>query len=746
MSDYLAQRLGELGISDEWNLAEVPDDSPRGKRNFPIFQPDGHGNIRINYLGLDGQPVRYEKGQNRKETLYYVTRLKEPKENEPKYKNPYGAPAFPFLTPRLVKAYQEGTEIETLYLTEGQFKVAKGDLHGLWIAGITGVWGWREKKVRLREDLREIVNRCKVQRLVLLFDGDCREIRPGAADKDLAKRLWTTFGSCANSFREIGLAMGLKVSLAHVAESQPKGLDDLLVSLAENQIEAALKELAFLSSSEQEQGTYFWGRDLAEFGKAKLREYFRVSNVASFYEAYEDQLKLEPFTWQSWQYKYNEDKERPTRYYGTDIPDNNPYRWIGTKLYMAQKKPWPDGSFQENLVIWSKEAAERNHSKQVLHGAPSYLGFTVIPEHKHFTQVIGGYYNRYSPMIHQPQEGETKHTLAFLRHIFGDQLELGLDYLQLLYLQPKQRLPILCLVSRERKTGKTTFLNWLKLIYPAQMGIYQNQHATARFNSDWGGKLVIAFDEAKMKLDPLAIESFKMLNFARSFWSEEKQEAKHELPFFAKFIFCSNEETEFLPVDQAEDRFWIRKVPSLPKTEDVNLEGKLVSEIPAFLYLLDNRKMSSENNTRMWFTPQQIWTEALGAVKERSRSDLEQEIRDIIKEYILDFYPVAAEEVSTGPPIRLARKDLHQMLSAAGVRTTAPKIGRILKDWGTEQNPKNERYVRFAHFQDGAGTDQGARIIKDKGRFYIFEPTDFLSEFELVLIELKTETEETPKA
>ena len=38
-------------------------------------------------------------------------------------------------------------------------------------------------------------------------------------------------------------------------------------------------------------------------------------------------------------------------------------------------------------------------------------------------------------------------------HIFGEQYELGMDNLQLLYLCPDQKLPILLLVSEERQTA-----------------------------------------------------------------------------------------------------------------------------------------------------------------------------------------------------------------------------------------------------------------------------------------------------
>jgi hypothetical protein len=47
------------------------------------------------------------------------------------------------------------------------------------------------------------------------------------------------------------------------------------------------------------------------------------------------------------------------------------------------------------------------------------------------------------------------------------------------------------------------------------------------------------------------------------------------------------------------------------KIEDVNFLKKLTEEIPAFLHFLTNRKLSTENQSRMWFTPEQIKTKAL---------------------------------------------------------------------------------------------------------------------------------------
>ena len=71
----------------------------------------------------------------------------------------------------------------------------------------------------------------------------------------------------------------------------------------------------------------------------------------------------------------------------------------------------------------------------------------------------------------------------------------GMDYMQLLYLQPTQKLPIVLLVSEERNTGKSTFLNFLKAVFENNVTFNTNEDFRSQFNSDWAGKLLIVVDE-----------------------------------------------------------------------------------------------------------------------------------------------------------------------------------------------------------------------------------------------------------
>ena len=81
-------------------------------------------------------------------------------------------------------------------------------------------------------------------------------------------------------------------------------------------------------------------------------------------------------------------------------------------------------------------------------------------------------------------EGIFSSICSLVEHIFGEQYELGVDYLQLLYLCPIQKLPILLLVSEERNTGKRPFLNFLKALFLHNLTFNTNEDFRSQFNSD----------------------------------------------------------------------------------------------------------------------------------------------------------------------------------------------------------------------------------------------------------------------
>lgn len=138
---------------------------------------------------------------------------------------------------------------------------------------------------------------------------------------------------------------------------------------------------------------------------------------------------------------------------------------VGTTLYKIVEQPKLNGGYIRKRIAWNNETLRQDYGKDYIGRVPKYDGFCTVPEHIGYRSVVGKFLNLYEPIDHVLRQGDFPSIRSLLHHIFGEQYELGMDYLQLLYLQPIQKLPILLLVSEERNTGKSTFLNFLKALF-----------------------------------------------------------------------------------------------------------------------------------------------------------------------------------------------------------------------------------------------------------------------------------------
>ena len=304
------------------------------------------------------------------------------------------------------------------------------------------------------------------------------------------------------------------------------------------------------------------------------------------------------------------------------------YIRIGTGYFKIVQKPLASGDRVEILLPWSVECIKQDHGKDFLSGIPRYDGFCLVPAHLSYQRKIENFYNRYSPFLHQPAAGYPKHTLVFLNHVFGEQLELGLDYFKILLLYPTQILPIVCLVSKERNTGKTTFLNFCKAIFGDNMTINSNEDFRSNFNAEWASKLLIGVDETFLDKKEDS-ERIKNLSTSRYYKVEAKGQDRQEIEFFGKFILCSNNEDNFIQIDASEIRYWIRRLPKLT-VDNRNLLSDLKTEIPFFIHYLIERPFTTQPATRMWFRPEQITTPALKHIKRFNRNRLENEMAQLL--------------------------------------------------------------------------------------------------------------------
>ena len=358
---------------------------------------------------------------------------------------------------------------------------------------------------------------------------------------------------------------------------------------------------------------------------------------------------------------------------------------VGTTLYKIVEQPKLNGGYVRKRIAWNNETLRQDYGKDYIGSVPKYDGFCTVPEHIGYHPVVGKFLNLYEPIDHQPKEGDFSHIQSLVGHIFGEQYELGMDYLQLLYLYPIQKLPILLLVSEERNTGKSTFLNFLKLLFQNNVTFNTNEDFRSQFNSDWAGKLLIVVDEVLLNRREDS-ERLKNLSTTLSYKVEAKGKDRDEIAFFAKFVLCSN--NEYLPViiDAGETRYWVRKIERL-QSDDTDFLQKLKAEIPAFLHFLQHRQLSSEKESRMWFAPSLLHTEALQKIIRSNRNRLEIEMQELI----LDIMDSVGTDTFS-----FCYNDLLLLLVHSQVKVEKHQVRKVLqKCWKLTPAPNTLTYNTY---------------------------------------------------
>ncbi|AZB21196.1 hypothetical protein EG338_03175 [Kaistella haifensis] len=375
------------------------------------------------------------------------------------------------------------------------------------------------------------------------------------------------------------------------------------------------------------------------------------------------------------------------------MSDKIPYLRVGTTYYKTIEKPLISGDKISILVRWNRETIISDHGKTYVSSVPKFDGFCCIPEHLEYRQIVQGFYNIYNEIPFSPSNetqslnNSISFSLNFVEHIFGEQMEMGLDYLKILLQYPTQILPILCLVSKERATGKTTFIKWLKEIFGLNMTYIKGDSFGSQFNSDWAAMLVVAIDEVFFDKKEIT-ERLKYLSTTNKDKLEAKGKDREEIDFFAKFILCSNNEENFIQIDENEIRFWILKINPI-KTENTEFLNNLISEIPNFLRFLIERPFSTSKKTRMWFSADEIRTIALQRLVFKNNNKLESKIIELLYEFF---------ESNEDKEINVVPQDILNIMNRMFRPTywTRNDIRNLLKEtWKLYPQNNGLSYIRY---------------------------------------------------
>ena len=738
-TSYLQRRVyEEMGVTPEQNKIKVITYNQFDIETLvetPIFSSDDKDNIDILVYTLDRKLIRYDHPKadpttknpyNDREQVFKLKRLKEPK-GDMKYVIPKGVGTYPFFPPSLVEKYEKGEQIKTLVITEGYFKAFKAHVHGWDIVGLSSITHYANKKTKqIHPDIAVLIKRCKVQNVVMLYDGDCLNISTSAIEQgtDLRERPYSFFQSMLK-IRELLVDYDVKVYFSHILseniEGNPKGLDDLLIAQPGKEDEI-LQDLMLLGTP----GHYFYRLNVSTFGR-KLQAYFNLTNADVFYGAWGDIIGNREFEFYGTKYQYDGQKLKKT------VPaEAKNYVRVGDEYYEIVDVPNMFGDNEKRLYKRKKTTISDDYGRAFIENIAKYKAFINIPSHTNYQRVINNCYNKYSPIPHEPEEGDWSTTRQFIEHIFGEHFEYGLDYIQILYQHPTQILPILCLVSKENQTGKTTFLDFLKLIFADNACKVGNAELSNEFNSYTATRLVVGVDETFLE-KKTTIEKIKMLSTSNQLAMQRKGIDHEEINHFAKYILVSNNEDSFISAGDEDIRYWVRKVPVLQNLIP-NIMEMLNEEIPAFLYFLSNRKISVPNTSRAWFDPKLLETEALQRLRKRSKPMAQREITGLIRSMFIDFKKTE---------IRLAIEDLKERCDIRKYENSYLKI--ILTELMKVEYSKKVTRYKIPYWDTDPLDDDNIveKYHKKHGRPFIFRIGDFLSKSEMIEIGYQSEDADT---
>lgn len=785
---YFAERMEQIGIDPE-NVPTFKIVSEQGTKHEtesarPYFAQDAKGSVLINFPDLfKPRQQSYTTDAERWATDSFTRTRNHPNlHGRPKYSSRKGSGVKLFYTPLVLEAAQNQTPIENLVVVEGEFKAwALYHFYNIPAIGLTGITGFREKGAKeIHPDLQRLFDTCKVNNLILLHDADATapNWEKWKADKnhDLGRRLNSFFHSVID-FYELTAARVGEVYYTRIKESynaqNAKGVDDLINKFYENS--EAFEQIKTELLERKAEGTFFEAVNLTKNGRgAKLRTNIFLLPVGrnnppdAFYTKYESIIDNSEFTFLRGRYVWNDVEGKLQM---QQHPEAEQFIRIGCDYFKVIYRPVANdkGKVERKLEAWKSAAITQDYVKEkglkeFFNWIPKFDASVNIPENnpKAYRQAIevtgeGGRtsvcYNLYHRLEHQPEAGEWPTIEGYLKHIFrgketlkavapephtgiqvgdeitADRYQMALDYLQLLYTKPTQKLPIIALLSTEQHTGKTTFLNFVCAIFQENSVLVGNQEITDRFNDDYASKLVICLDEGLIE-KKVTFEKIKSWSTSDKISIEAKNVSRQSVGFFGKIIMTGNRERNLLPLDQNDSRFWVTKVHEFTGAENPDLLADMKKEIPAFLHFLLSRKIHYPKCTRHWFSYNLLESAAKDKLKGGSKEWIQSEFEAWLKEQFLDRY--------LWPEVYFSITEIAEGLnnSSSGVKFRKAAITELLEHT-YKLSAKNSSYQMPHPVHNGTRQTPiagGGATETVKGRKYTFTAEEFLNSEELAEI------------
>lgn len=664
---YLEERLQALNITPAMN--EIRTETADGHQaTYRYFTDDENGNIIIHYFDVRGNIEYYNKGRKLEE--FTRTRHNPATNPKNKYSQAYGSATHVFCPPGIISKYREANgreeterpKVKNLYITEGEFKAFALDNNGMLCFGLGGINSFMNgKRTKLNDDITDFIKLCGVENVFLLYDADCFKCK-WEDGKDLRIRA-ASFASSVKGLAEALKSYNVNVYMCHVHEKFTdtyKGIDDLLYSGEDTQ--KILNELQRYSEGTDIKS----GVSDREYIKTYLisgqsvyyvNSIFAIENAQSFYNKHSRELINKDWVFGRTVY-YADENGKVYERKDENIKNPSDYIMVGDDFFRFDYKPRGENYVLEPVKVKKSTITvdmTDKEAKNFISKIKKYDTFTYEPdntdtykeailyEHKE-TGIKTRAFNEYEKLQVKPQAGEFSHIEKFLHHIFdypntrGESLfNFALDYLTLLYTRPKQKLPIICLVSKEQATGKSTFLFLLEAVFASNMQIITSADLESEFNSLWAGRFIVAIDEGEIPTDRKDVASkIKYITTSPTINKNAKGRDAYPATNHTHLIMCSNEETNFAKLTKDDNRYCIIKVGTLEGERQSKYIDLMRPEIPAFLYYLKTRPLFYEEKERTYFDFDVYKTDQLNRVVIANENPISVAIKDILfKQFML---------------------------------------------------------------------------------------------------------------
>lgn len=316
-----------------------------------------------------------------------------------------------------------------------------------------------------------------------------------------------------------------------------------------------------------------------------------------------------------------------------------PYVRVGTDYFklIDGKNNW-GGQYKE-LSAWSKDEMKEDHTKGILKHVPKYDAFCIEPDNVNYSPVHGNRYNLYVPFLHVPYKDQVTASMIptsmkIMNHVFGSngKLSEGFIWMKCLYEYPKQMLPILVLLSEKQGTGKTTFLDWLYMIFGDNSTIVNPESMSSEFNASYAKKNILMFEEAFFH-KPEAAEKIKRLTTGKFIQLRDLYVSAVNIPLYCHLVMCSNKVHDFMRIEKEETRYFILEIPQVTGELNTRIDKDLFSEIPMFLKYLSQLPPIDFSQNRLVLTKEQTHTPHLTVLKNESKTWLHKELELHIEDF-----------------------------------------------------------------------------------------------------------------